>query len=101
VEWFKNKYCLKHHNPRLEIVSIPNEATYKNNNFKALGVRNGASDTFVVLPNKIVFIEFKDEVGKQSDAQIDFEKLVTDLNHKYYVVKSLEQFKKIIENELS
>lgn len=100
VEWFKNNYCLKHHNPRLEIVSIPNEATWKNNNFKALGVRKGASDTFLILPNKIIFVEFKDVLGSQSVEQIDFETLVTDLKHEYHIIKSFEQFKQIIWQNL-
>lgn len=98
VSWFKNNYCLKHHNPRLEIVSIPNEATWKNNNFKALGVRSGASDTFLIFPNKIIFVEFKDPQGSQSKEQIDFKKLVTDLNHEYHIIKSVEQFKELVCN---
>jgi len=101
VEWFKNNYCLKHHKPRLEIVSIPNEATWKNNNFKALGVRKGASDTFLIFPNKIIFVEFKDALGSQSIEQIDFEKLVTDLKHEYHIIKSLTQFQKIIWQNLT
>jgi len=100
VEWFKNNYCLKHHNPRLEIVSIPNEATWKNNNFKALGVRKGASDLVVVLSNKVLFIEMKDGNNTQSKEQIDFEEVVTKLNHSYYLCYTLEQFQKIIWQNL-
>lgn len=100
VAWFKNNYCLKHHYPRYEIFSVPNEATWKNNNFKALGVRNGVSDTVVVLKDRVLFIEFKDLIGKQSKDQIDFENLVTNLNHRYYVVKSVEQFKQLILNHI-
>lgn len=96
VEWFKNNYCLKHHVPRFDIFSIPNEATYKNNQFKAMGVRNGVSDIVVVLSGKVLFIEIKDTKGIQSEVQKDFERVVTNLNHQYYVVKSLDQFKQLI-----
>lgn len=100
VEWFKNNYCLIHHNPRYDIFSIPNEATWNNNNFKAMGVRNGASDMVVVLTGKVLFIETKDPLGTQSAAQIDFEEVVTKLGHEYHVIRSLEQFKQLIWNHI-
>jgi len=96
VEWFRNNYCLKHHTPRYDIFSVPNEATYKNNQFKAMGVRNGVSDLVVVLLGKVLFIEMKDGTNDQSEYQIDFEKVVTKLNHNYYVIRSLEQFQNLI-----
>ena len=95
VEWFKNNYCLKHHKPRYDIFSVPNEATWNNNNFKAMGVRKGTSDLVVVM-NKVIFIEMKDPKGSQSDDQIDFEEVVTGLGHNYHIIRSLEQFKKLI-----
>lgn len=101
VEWFKNNFCLKHHKPRYEIFSVPNEATYSNNNFKALGVRSGVSDIVVVLKKEVLFVEFKDPKGSQSKEQEDFEKLVSDLEHNYYIVKSLEQFKEIIYDRIN
>ena len=95
VQWFKNNYCLKHQKPRYDIFSVPNEATWNNNNFKAMGVRKGASDLVVVM-NKVIFIEMKDQKGSQSDDQIDFEEVVTGLGHNYHIIRSLEQFKKLI-----
>jgi hypothetical protein len=100
IEWFKNNYCLKHHNPRFDIFSVPNEATWNNNNFKALGVRKGVSDLIVVLNNKILFIEMKDPKGNQSEEQIDFEEVLTNLGHEYFIIRSLEQFKKLIWKKL-
>ena len=100
VEWFKNNYCLKHHKPRYDIFSVPNEATWNNNNFKATGVRNGISDLVIILNNKVIFIELKDGNNKQSENQIDFEKVVTELNHEYYVIRSLDQFKTLIWQNL-
>ena len=95
VQWFKNNYCLKHQKPRYDIFSVPNEATWNNNNFKAMGVRKGASDLVVVM-NKVIFIEMKDQKGSQSDDQIDFEEVVTGLGHNYHIIRSLEQFKQLI-----
>lgn len=95
MEWFRNNYCLKHHKPRYDIFSVPNEATWNNNNFKALGVRKGVSDLVIVM-EKVIFIEMKDPKGSQSDEQIDFEQVVKDLNHNYYVIRSLEEFKQLI-----
>lgn len=101
VEWFKNNYCLKHHKPRYDIFSVPNEATWLNNNFKALGVRKGVSDLVVVLSGKVLFIEMKDGSNTQSKEQIDFEELVTKLNHQYHVIYSLEQFQNLIWQNLN
>ncbi len=100
VEWFKNNYCLKHHKPRYDIFSVPNEATWNNNNFKATGVRNGVSDLVIVLSNKVLFIELKDGKNIQSDKQIDFEQVVTELGHEYHIVRSLTQFQQIIWQNL-
>ena len=100
VEWFRNNYCLKHHNPRYDIFSVPNEATWKNNNFKALGVRKGASDLAVILDSKVLFIEMKDGNNTKSKEQIDFEEVVTKLNHYYYLCYSLTQFQQIIWQNL-
>lgn len=101
VEWFKNNYCLKHHNPRYDIFSVPNEATWSNNNFKALGVRKGVSDLVVVLDSKILFIELKDGNNTQSKEQIDFQEVVTKLNHSYYLCYSLTQFQTLIWQNLN
>lgn len=98
-QWFFNMYCLKFHNPRYYIFSVPNEGSSAKEQMykKMLGMRSGVSDMIVLLPSKVLFIEFKDEKGKQSDSQIEFEQIVTDLGFDYHVVRSLEQFKKIIE----
>jgi len=100
VEWFRNNYCLKHHKPRYDIFSVPNEATYKNNQYKAMGVRNGVSDLVIVLNNKVLFIELKDGNNQQSTHQTDFEHVVKELNHEYHLIRSLEQFQKLIYGKI-
>ena len=41
-----------------------------------------------------MFVELKNEIGKQSDKQKRFEQGVKALNHEYHLVRSLEEFKK-------
>lgn len=98
--WFRNNYGLKHHNPRCEFVSVPNEMARGNLNIQAMGIRKGASDCYLILPNKVVFIEFKTLKGTQRIEQSDFEESVLKLGFKYYIVRSLKQFQEIVEYEL-
>ena len=101
-QWYWNTYCLKHHNPRGIMFSVPNELAGTNKiammQAKAMGLVSGVSDTIIILPNgKIIFCEFKDEKGKQSDKQIEFEEIVSNLGFTYVLIRSLEQFKKTIQ----
>ena len=98
--YFKNNYGLKHSNPRCEFVCIPNELSRGNIKARMMGIRNGASDSFLIMPNKVVFIEFKTLIGKQRAEQLDFQLSVENLGHKYYIVRTLEQFQEIVEYEL-
>lgn len=64
---------------------------------KATGLLSGVADTVVILPTKdLIFVEFKTDIGKQSPAQKDFEKRVTNLGYKYFVIRSLSEFKELI-----
>ena len=65
-----------------------------------MGVRKGASDLVIVLPDKVLFVEMKDQKGSQSDEQIDFENVITKLNHNYKLIRSVTQFKEMINYEL-
>ena len=99
VFFFRNTFCLKHHNPRYSIFSVPNE-TFNFLELKSkinIGLLSGVSDLIVVLPNKTIFVEVKDYKGKQSDKQKDFESTITNLNQNYYLVRTLEEFKNIKE----
>ena len=91
VEWFR------YHFPQYIMFSVPNEAAYKRSSyFSSLGMLNGASDTVIVLPNKVLFVEFKAEKGKQRPEQKIFEEKVTALGFPYSIVRSLEEFKQVI-----
>lgn len=76
--------------------SIPNEAKGRSAvgqmQLIAMGLRPGASDMVVILPEgKVVWVEVKDEKGDQSPAQVKFEARVKELGHTYIVVRSIEE----------
>jgi|SRR6056297_78297 len=75
--------------------SVPNEGAGNNarraQHLKAMGLRSGVSDLVVVLPNQVLFMEVKTDTGKQSDAQKRFESTVTELGHRYVVVRSVDE----------
>lgn len=103
--WYNNMYCLKLHEPRGIMYSNANELAGNNAiatmRAKATGLRAGVADTTVILPNgRLIYVEFKNEKGRQSEKQKEFEKIVSDLGFKYYIVRSLEEFKEVINNNL-
>ena len=93
VVFYRNNYEM--HGKGL-IFSVANESTYKNKVFKATGTMPGVSDLIVVTPEKTIYVELKTETGVQSVVQKEFQKKIENLNHKYYLVRSLEQFKSIL-----
>ena len=93
VVFFRNEY--QRHGKGL-IFSVANESTYKNKIFKATGTLKGVSDLIVVLQNKTIFVELKTEIGVQSEFQKTFEINVKNLGQEYYLIRSLEQFKKLL-----
>jgi len=102
VMWFRNNHCLKHHDPPCAIFSIPNERSNRKEQMTmvATGLLAGASDLIVVVPDAVLFVEVKDATGMQSPKQRSFEKIVTALGFKYYLVRSLESFQEISEIKL-
>lgn len=62
---------------------------------KATGVVPGDSD-FYFVAEKNHYIELKVDAA-QSDAQKEFQQLVTSYGHFYYIVKTLEQFDSLIK----
>ena len=92
---FNNKYCLKHHNPRLMIFAVPNGGSrnvLEAKKLKATGTLKGVSDIIINFPSKVVYIEVKTSIGVQSDAQKDFQKRVEDLGMDYHIVRSVSDF---------
>lgn len=69
------------------------------NKRKAVGVVSGVSDLILILCGRVVFIEMKTETGTQSTSQKEFQSKVKELGHKYVVIRSFEEFKKLIYEE--
>ena len=76
-KWYNNNYCLKHHNPRHVIFSVPNGAYVSKREaikLKATGLVSGVSDLIIIQPNRCIFVELKLKKGRQSNTQKEFEK---------------------------
>jgi len=86
-------YCRKND---ILIFSVPNEATRFNTRYKKSGVLSGVSDLILIAMGRTIYIELKDYKGKQSPSQIDFQNAVELLGHKYYIVRSVKEFKIIL-----
>lgn len=94
--WYNNKYCLKNHNPRHIIFSVPNGGSrniLEAKKMKLTGTLAGVSDLIIIQQNKTIFVEVKTEKGIQSDVQKDFQTRVSNLGFEYLIVRSLEDFK--------
>jgi hypothetical protein len=64
---------------------------------KAMGVQAGVADMCYLKPEgKVVWIEWKTEIGKQSTEQKEFEKLCLSLGHEYKIVRNEQEFLEII-----
>lgn len=100
--WFNNNFCLKFHNPRYCIFSVPNDSESKEETMRKLatGLKRGASDLIVLFPNRAVFCEVKTQTGVQSEAQKDFQEQVEKLGFEYILVRSLLDFQNKINGLL-
>ena len=81
------------------IFSVPNERKGGYMAMKDLlltGLLSGVSDLIVVLDGSVLFVEVKNEKGKQSEKQIKFQKQVESLGYKYHLIRTLEEFKRIL-----
>jgi hypothetical protein len=65
---------------------------------KALGVIAGVSDMVMLIPNGVIWIEWKIETGRQSKQQVQFQSLVEELGMKYYIVRTQEEFISLVLN---
>ena len=101
VTYFNNTYCLKHHNPRSIIFSVPNGSNRSMQEaimLKATGLLSGVSDLILIHNGRVVFIEVKQPTKKQQPSQIDFQNRVSNLGFEYQIIRSLEEFKNFITN---
>jgi hypothetical protein len=64
--------------------------------FKALGTVAGVSDLILIATGQTLYIELKDDKGKQQPDQMEFQRQITALNHQYHIIRSLEEFKALL-----
>jgi len=102
--WYSNEFCLPQHQPRGIIYAVPNGGKRDPVEAKRLrltGTLAGVSDLHLILPNgKFLFVEMKLPDGKQSDVQLDFQNRVEAFGYRYYIIRTIEQFKEMVYNEL-
>jgi len=96
--FYRNNFCLKHHNPRHIIFSVPNDSKDAKEQMRkiATGLMAGVSDLIILRQNEAIFVEVKTDIGRQSDKQKSFQEQVESLGFRYILVRSLEDFKKAI-----
>ena len=95
IEWYR-----KNHYGKGVIFSVPNERAGGYMAMKDLlltGLLSGVSDLVVVENGRVLFVEVKDHKGTQKPKQKKFEKNVKSLGYNYHLVRTLEEFKKIIK----
>ena len=105
VAWFWNTYPQY----RELYFCVPNENAREDSNAstgairRSMGVVKGVSDTILFLARgkyHALCVEFKTDIGRQSDAQRLWQSKVEAQGFRYEVVRSLEEFKKLIKEYL-
>jgi len=84
---------------RLLIFHVPNERRGDIGtgiHFKRMGVRPGVADYLVFGATRDVAVELKDEEGKQTTAQKQFQRQWEATGKVYFVVRTLEEFQGIM-----
>jgi len=67
------------------------ERWYVINNFQGMGCAPGMSDLTAIKDGKVLFIELKTATGRQSDAQLVFQKEIESRGGTYLLIRSVEQ----------
>lgn len=108
---FNNTYCLAFHKPRLIIHSVPNgisiplppkEKARVLDQLKKTGMVNGISDLIIHgVQGRCIMAECKTETGVQSDAQIDIQERIMNLGGRYFVFRSISEFRENISKNIS
>lgn len=100
-QFYHNAYCLRTHSPRCLIFAVPNgghRTMPEILKLKATGLRAGVSDLMVNHLGTWYCVEVKTDTGIQSKEQIEFQNIVENLGTRYIIVKSLDDFKRLVTN---
>lgn len=103
VRWFRLAYPQHRHN----LFAVPNggyrtPATAAK--IKAEGALPGVSDLILLIARggyHGLLIELKTDKGRQSEAQREWQRLIEADGYKYVVVRSIEEFIKVVEAYLN
>ena len=94
VTWFRENH------PNGIIFSVPNEGIRNRFSWYAeTGALKGCPDLVCVLAGIVFFVENKSKRGRQSPEQVVFGENCKKLGIGYYVCRSLDEFKSIVETE--
>jgi hypothetical protein len=102
VKWFN----LQHSNLNRLLLAIPNGARrdrISGARLKAEGMVAGAADLILLVPDshgKILCIEMKTKIGRQTTEQKEFQAAVENTGNKYIVCRSVDQFIKEVNGHL-
>lgn len=64
---------------------------------KGLGLVAGVADMTYLGNNGVVLIEMKYDKGRQSTAQIEWQKTVESAGYRYEIIRSFEEFKELMK----
>ena len=94
-QWHWNTYPLERMRLFMNYNNPPNKIM--GGQLKAQGMLAGVADmTYLLHQGRVAFIEFKNEIGKQSTEQKKFEVVCVSLNIPYFICRSLDEFQEII-----
>ena len=82
---------------RLFTVNNNAPSAYAGSVMKAMGVVAGVSDMIYLSAAGAVFLEFKDPKGKQSLSQKWWQGVVEAVGYKYVVIRSVEDFQRVLD----
>lgn len=71
---------------------------------KKMGMVVGQNDLTFIIPNRKYIglcLELKTVTGEQDEAQIVYQMLIEQIGYKYVIVRTLEQFQKVINDYLN
>lgn len=103
VKWFRLQYA----DLALLLFAVPNGGARNRIEagiMKGEGVTAGVADMLFLLPNKYHYalcIEVKTPKGKQQDSQKRFQRKVEAFGYRYEIVRSLEEFIKLMRNYIA
>ena len=92
--WFWNEHCRPACSPRECIFHVANEGQHR---LVSIGVLAGVSDLVFTWGGNTYYCEVKDVKGTQLPSQVKFQEHIESTGHYYFLVRSLEDFKKELD----